>query len=175
MEEYQAKMKQRYDEKTRSRSFKVGDPVYMYILPQQSAGPRWIAGTVSHADDSSCVITLSDGRSFRRHFDHIRLRRPFIADETAELPPASLRELPLPLPLPPAESRSPPQQGHRLHRLACPSLGRQHRRRGWTSLRHRGPALARGPRRLGARKRLGSPTYPAPPRNRGPRNLRAMR
>ena len=77
----------------------------MYVLPQQTAGPRWVAGTVSDADDSSCIITLSDGRTFRRHFDHVRLRRPSITGEPVQLPPVSREELL------PAKSASPVPSG----------------------------------------------------------------
>ena len=47
MEEYQTKQEIRYDEKAQHRTFTVGDLVYMYALPQLSASPNWLPGTVS--------------------------------------------------------------------------------------------------------------------------------
>ena len=54
---------------SRSRSFSVSDPIYMHNCGN---GPRWIPGTIrlSVGED----LTLEDGRSFRRHIDHIRER-----------------------------------------------------------------------------------------------------
>ena len=80
VEAYQARQKIRYDEKAQARTFDVGDPVYMFVLPQPAAGPKWLPGVVRQADGCSCWIELFDGRSFRRHFDHVRHRHSRVPD-----------------------------------------------------------------------------------------------
>ncbi|XP_043216458.1 uncharacterized protein K02A2.6-like isoform X5 [Amphibalanus amphitrite] len=74
MEAYQRKQKAQYDVRAQPRIFQVGDKVYMYVLPPATSGPRWLPGTVRQVDGCSCWILLEDGRTFRRHFDHVRLR-----------------------------------------------------------------------------------------------------
>ena len=42
VEAYQSRQKIRYDGKAQPRTFKVGDPVYMFVLPLPAAGPKWL-------------------------------------------------------------------------------------------------------------------------------------
>lgn len=87
IETYQMKQKLQYDQRASSRSFQVGDSVYMYVLPSPSSGSKWVPGVVTQADQSSCFVTLEDGRSFRRHFDHVRLRPTDVSVENSALAP----------------------------------------------------------------------------------------
>ena len=54
----------------KNRSFVVGEAVYFRNF---GGGARWMAGHISSSvGNVSYEVTLSDGRSFRRHVDHIR-------------------------------------------------------------------------------------------------------
>ena len=55
-------------------------PLYMFVLPLPAAGPKWLPGVVRQVDGCSCWIELLDGRSFRRHFDHVRPRQSNFPD-----------------------------------------------------------------------------------------------
>ena len=54
------------------RSFKVGDPVY--ITEVVGSKYKWLPGVVTRIEGQCCQVNLNDGRSFRRHLDHIRYR-----------------------------------------------------------------------------------------------------
>ena len=57
-----------------SRSLYMGDPVRI-IHFSKHAKNKWLAGVVTDKHGPlTCLITLDDGRIFRRHLDHIRLR-----------------------------------------------------------------------------------------------------
>ena len=66
----------------KSRLFSKGDGVYVKNF---SSGPKWLSGQVSESTGPvSYVILLTDGRSLRRHVDHIR--RKMDIDDSYELP-----------------------------------------------------------------------------------------
>ena len=68
----QEKQKQFHDKSSKGRSFKVGDLVYIRDFP---SGKSWLPGVIESAcGPLTYRIKLSDGRSFRRHIDHIRSR-----------------------------------------------------------------------------------------------------
>ena len=82
VERYQWDQKKRYDVHARPRSFKVGDGVFVSAVSRPGGGPRWLPGLVTACHGMACVVKLQDGRSFRRHIDHIRLRNMDIAEST---------------------------------------------------------------------------------------------
>ena len=60
--------------RTVSRSLYMGDPVRI-INFSKHAKDKWLAGVVTDKHGPlTYLITLDDGRIFRRHLDHIRLR-----------------------------------------------------------------------------------------------------
>ena len=68
----QEKQKQSHEKSSKGRSFKVGDLVYIRDFP---SGKPWLPGVIESAcGPLTYWIKLSDGRSFRRHIDHIRSR-----------------------------------------------------------------------------------------------------
>ena len=80
VEDYQWAQKTRYDRSVQPREFKVGDSAYMYVMRKIHAGSKWLPGIVTECQGSSCTVRLLDGRNFRRHIDHIRLRPVIIPD-----------------------------------------------------------------------------------------------
>ena len=57
-----------------SRSLYMGDPVRIINFSKHAKG-KWLAGVVTDKHGPlTYLITLDDGRIFRRHLDHIRLR-----------------------------------------------------------------------------------------------------
>ncbi len=85
---------------SRDRTFQSGDLVYICNF---SNGPKWLPGVIqSPCGSVSYEVTLEDGRSFRRHEDHIRIRwndpeatLPTVPT-TAVLPPLIEPTIPLP-------------------------------------------------------------------------------
>ncbi len=68
----QLKQKIGHDQHALSRSFKVGDQVYVCDLPSKK---DWVPGQIqSTAGPLSYNITLMTGQTVRRHVDHLRLR-----------------------------------------------------------------------------------------------------
>ena len=80
VEDYQWAQKIRYDRNVQPREFKVGDSVYMYVMRKIHDSSKWLPGIVTVCQGSSCTVRLLDGRNFRRHVDHIRLRPVIIPD-----------------------------------------------------------------------------------------------
>ncbi len=85
---------------SRDRTFQSGDLVYICNFGN---GPKWLPGVIqSPCGSVSYEVTLEDGRSFRRHEDHIRIRwndpeatLPTVPT-TAVLPPLIEPTIPLP-------------------------------------------------------------------------------
>ena len=69
----QASHKASHDKRAKQRSFNVGDQVYIRNFTE---GGSWILGKiVKSLSLLSFLIELEDGRTVRRHIDHIRVRR----------------------------------------------------------------------------------------------------
>ena len=102
------------------RTFSVGDAVWAMNF---QAKPKWIPGVLEEqAGPVSFTVRLADGRIWRRHQDHLRIKRPEEEDRstiphvvpamsgirsippTISLPPVS----PAPLMQPTAENQSVP-------------------------------------------------------------------
>ena len=61
-----------YDRQTKLRQMSIGDPVYVRNFGR---GPLWLPGHIVHSTDYvSFQIELLDGRTCRRHIDHVRTR-----------------------------------------------------------------------------------------------------
>ena len=107
-----SRVEQRQEDQTRynnqgskSRSFSVGDPVFLQdVVP----GKRLSAGVVSGVCGQMCDIQLPDGRMFRRHLDHVRAgvaveaevaqsALPRVSDVVREVARQSGAELPIPV------------------------------------------------------------------------------
>ena len=68
----QKHQKEHYDKNTAQRVLEIGDSVFVRNFLR---GPPWLPGTLeSYSGPRSFVINLEDGRSVRRHCDHIRIR-----------------------------------------------------------------------------------------------------
>ena len=79
----QEKQKVAHDIHSKQRSFAVGDLVYIRDFPHAKS---WIPGTIESVCGSFTYwIRLSDGRSFRRHIDHIRARLAGESESSAPL------------------------------------------------------------------------------------------
>lgn len=78
----QYNQKQSHDKSAKSRSFKVQDTVYIRNFGD---GESWLPGTVTKIlGPFSFVIELVDGRSVRRHIDHVMPRSSTQASSTSE-------------------------------------------------------------------------------------------
>lgn len=84
----QEKQKEGHDLHARERQLKPGDNVYVKNF-RSSSNQQWLPGVIlTQSGPVSYVVKLIDGRVFRRHQDHVRLRHdkdPEIVSE-AELP-----------------------------------------------------------------------------------------
>ena len=104
----QEHQKHNRDRHTKSRVFSVGDSVYVCDLPSKE---DWLPGTITRATGPlSFEIQLFDGRTVRRHCDHLR---PRAGDMSAQPPSRDWTDLPDPPPvpdpvLPPQSPRSVP-------------------------------------------------------------------
>ena len=68
----QTQQKMYYDRQTKLRQMSIGDPVYVRNFGR---GPLWLPGHIVHSTDYiSFQIELLDGRTCRRHIDHVRTR-----------------------------------------------------------------------------------------------------
>ena len=68
----QQAQKENHDVHAKQREFEAGDPVFIKEFP---SGKRWLSGTIVSANGPrSYHITLIDGRTVRRHVDHVRQR-----------------------------------------------------------------------------------------------------
>ena len=71
MEGKQHQQKLYHDNSARIRQFNIGDKVYVQNFGQ---GQRWLPGQVQEVTGLvSFLIELVDGRSVRRHQDHVRI------------------------------------------------------------------------------------------------------
>ena len=69
VEKKQYSQKRSHDKSAKPRSFKVQDKVYIRNFGD---GESWIPGTITRLlGPFSFVIELADGRSVRRHIDHV--------------------------------------------------------------------------------------------------------
>ena len=84
----QEKQKEGHDKQAKERQLKPGDNVYIRNFSNNPT-QKWLPGAVlTQRGPLSFVVELTDGRVFRRHHDHIRLRHntgPEIVS-TSELP-----------------------------------------------------------------------------------------
>jgi len=68
----QAKQKENHDASSRQRELHVGMTVYVY---NNNGYPDWLPGIIEkQTGPVSYLVKLSDGRTWRRHVDHIRIR-----------------------------------------------------------------------------------------------------
>ena len=75
MEREQEHQKQFHDQYSRVYSFQLEELVFMRNFGQDSSINPWLPGhIVSSSGPLSYTIQLPDGRTFRRHIDHIRNR-----------------------------------------------------------------------------------------------------
>ena len=66
----QERQKKWHDKRAKPRSFFIGDQV---LVLNFGRGPKWLPGKVtSIRGPVSVTVELADGRSVRRHYDHIR-------------------------------------------------------------------------------------------------------
>ena len=108
VEHKQAMQKQSHDSSKPLRTFSVGDKVFV----QNFSGtlPKWLSGTIGEVTGPlSYVVTLSDGRTVRRHVDAVRGRT--VSDPPAVEPPSPAAALSVPLSTPsqPSPPAVPPQ------------------------------------------------------------------
>lgn len=112
VERKQEKQKERHDLHARDRLLKPGDNVYVKNFCSNFK-QQWLPGVIlSQKGPVSYVIKLTDGREFRRHQDHVRLRHDTDPEtvSTAELPlvtpggASPAEESPPEVSVPPAET-----------------------------------------------------------------------
>ena len=72
--ESQARQSHGHDKHTRARAFQIGDRVYV----RNFVGvPTWLEGTIlDQIGPVSFQVQLTDGRTRKRHVDHMRIRFP---------------------------------------------------------------------------------------------------
>ena len=74
VEEKQEEQKERHDQHACERHLKPDDCVYMRNFSSNS-NQKWLAGIIlKRRGPVSYVVKLTDGRTFHRHQDHVRLR-----------------------------------------------------------------------------------------------------
>ena len=74
VQESQARQQRAHDSHSRARAFQVGDRVYARNF---LGSPVWMEGTIlDKTGPVSFRIWLSDGRIWKRHIDHVRIRYP---------------------------------------------------------------------------------------------------
>ena len=74
----QERQKRDHDSHARPRSFQVGDPVYVKNF---SGSQQWLPGGVEGFSKLALLVKLQDGRTCRRHVDHVRARAVALAEE----------------------------------------------------------------------------------------------
>ena len=73
VEKQQAKQKSDHDGSTPVRQFSVGDRIFVKNFPSNT--PKWLPGIVRKVTGPlSYVVELLDGKTVRRHVDHVRKR-----------------------------------------------------------------------------------------------------
>ena len=104
----QEQQKRNRDRHTKPRVFSVGDSVYVCDLPSKE---DWLPGTITRATGPlSFEIKLSDGRTVRRHCDHLR---PRAGDVPVQPSSGDWADLPDPSPVPdPVPSQPLPPPSH---------------------------------------------------------------
>ena len=66
----QRTQKKQHDKKTKDRTFKLHDPVFVKDFTHHR---RWLPGCITGFEGSqTAVIKLNDGTITRRHFDHFK-------------------------------------------------------------------------------------------------------
>ena len=99
MEANQWKQKKQHDIKSRDRSFKEGDTVFIRNF---QAGDKWVPGVISKKTGPvSFVVQLSDGRERRCHQDQLRFRTVDVTVEElieTETPSPHSEDIELPSP-----------------------------------------------------------------------------
>lgn len=106
--------KEHHDVHARQRDFKLGDPVFVREFP---TGKHWLPGSIVSADGpQSFHVLLEDGRTVRRHVDHVRYRSSTTsvpnATTAADLnfpnyPAPSMEPNPVPTAAPPVVAPAP--------------------------------------------------------------------
>ena len=91
VEAKQMTQKKNHDSHSRDRVFQVGDLIFDF-----GNGPVWLPGEIKEIRGPlSYIVVLNDGRSFKRHVDHLRVRT--VSDATMNPPEANLDDcLPTP-------------------------------------------------------------------------------
>ena len=77
--ERQAAQNTEHDKRSKDRTLKKDDQVYVCNFGN---GPRWLPGTVMAVQGSRTFeIQLNDGRTVKRHLDHVHIRTNNVEDE----------------------------------------------------------------------------------------------
>ena len=80
--------KKNHDRHSRDQVFQVGDLVF---LKNFGNGPAWLPGEIKEIQGPvSYTVMLNDGRSFKKHVDHIRMRTVTVPDPVVNLPDSIL-------------------------------------------------------------------------------------
>lgn len=83
----QEQQRRQHDRSSHHRHFEVGQSVY---CKNHTKDPPWLPGTIeTRTGPTSFTVRLEDGRTWRRHQDHIQSRREEIdlsSGDTPELP-----------------------------------------------------------------------------------------
>ena len=75
VENEQSRQKNAHDQHSRLRSFQPGDTGYAKNFGSSTTNQQWLPGHITDCTGLlSYNIILDDGRSIRRHIDHIRPR-----------------------------------------------------------------------------------------------------
>ncbi|MDA8001723.1 MAG: hypothetical protein MPL62_10610 [Alphaproteobacteria bacterium] len=114
----QVRQKAQHDAHTKERSFSEGESVFVRNF---APGQKWLAGTiVSINGQSLLMVELTDGRTVRRHVDHIQSRyvSPSVVSNGDELldlpmPTDSSADEELPVETPVAETVHVPRRSTR--------------------------------------------------------------
>lgn len=112
----QQQQKLHRDRNAKSRVFSVDDPVFVCNLPSKK---DWLPGTIVRTTGPlSFEIALADGRTVRRHYDHIRsrdIRTPSSTNDWTDIPDIPVPVLdPSPPSGPPTPSPPPPRRSGRI-------------------------------------------------------------
>ena len=120
--ESQNRMKTSHDRRAQSRQLDLNDQVYAKNF---ASGPVWLPGVITSVKGPyTYEATLADGRVWRRHIDHLRIRTDTPTVETAvtdacDLPTTIAPEDPevVPQAIPRGESQDgpPPRRSTRAH------------------------------------------------------------
>jgi hypothetical protein len=111
----QSRQKSAHDLRSRPREFAPGSDVFVQNF---SSGPTWLAGIIlQRRGPVSYLVKLQDGRIFRRHVDHVRVRT---SSGNKALPD---QELPWPdMPTNSSDSSVPTESGNQPTRRSSRSI-----------------------------------------------------